>query len=175
VTGLRPHTKSFSQEARDTLGVAFGRAREAAGYPSRPAFAKASGVGKTSLYKLESGIPVSASVYEAAARAIPGWTEDTPIAVLAGEDPPSTDVVIAAARDAGPELEDESSDAEDEVPPNWTEDEEQMWTKARVVIWPDLTRGQWRIMQDRYLRLQAAARRGAVLKATEQATQGDRS
>lgn len=88
VTGLRPHTKSFSQEQRETLGLAFTRAREAAGW-SRPAFSRISRVGKTSLYKLETGIPVGPSVYEAAARALPGWNEDTPLGILAGELAPS--------------------------------------------------------------------------------------
>lgn len=101
VTGLRPHTKTFSQEARDRLGIAFARAREAAGYTSRPAFASVSRVGVTSLWKLESGKPVSAVVYEAAARALPNWTEDTPLSILRGEDaaPPAE---TPAATPAGP-------------------------------------------------------------------------
>lgn len=90
VTALRPHTKQYDQVARDALGLAVTRAREAAGY-SRPAFAKVSGVGKTSLYKIESGIPVSASVYEAVARALPRWTEDTPRIILEGGPIPPTE------------------------------------------------------------------------------------
>lgn len=91
VTGLRPHTKSFSQEARDDLGIAIARAREAAGHKFRPSFAKDAGISTTSLWKLETGHPVTASTYEAAARALPRWTEETPVQILNGEDPPPTE------------------------------------------------------------------------------------
>jgi len=99
VTGLRPHTKQYDQAAREVLGLAVIRAREAAGY-TRPAFVKISGVGKTSLYKIESGIPVSASVYEAVARALPRWTEDTPRIVL--EDGPIPPTEPAEVEPSGP-------------------------------------------------------------------------
>jgi hypothetical protein len=88
VTALRPHTKLYTQGDRERLGLAFVRAREAAGYPARPAFSQVSGVGKTSLFKLEKGDPVGPAVYEAAARALPNWTEDTPRLILEGSPPP---------------------------------------------------------------------------------------
>lgn len=87
VTALRPHTKLYNDDARKALGIAFTRAREAAGL-TRPEFSILSGVGKTSLYKLESGIPVGPPVYEAAARALSGWDEDDPRKILEGGQPP---------------------------------------------------------------------------------------
>lgn len=89
VTGLRPHTKEYNRDARERLGLAVQRARERAGYPKRPAFSDVSGVGVTSLWKLETGRPVGPSVYEAVARALPAWNEDTPKEVLEGADPPT--------------------------------------------------------------------------------------
>jgi hypothetical protein len=80
---LRPHTKDYPTDARERLGLAVQRAREAADYPFRPAFAKATGIGMTSLVKLERGQPVGPLVYETVARQL-GWTEDTPRAILEG-------------------------------------------------------------------------------------------
>lgn len=88
VTARRPHTKLYDKTDRVRLGLSVARAREAAGYPFRPAFEKASGVGSTSLWKLENGDPVGPLVYEAVARALPGWTEDTPRQILEGASPP---------------------------------------------------------------------------------------
>lgn len=81
---LRPHTKMFPLEARERLGLAIQRAREAANYLSRPAFAKTLPIGLTSLVKLETGKPVGPTVYEAVARMLPNWTEDTPVSILEG-------------------------------------------------------------------------------------------
>lgn len=80
---LRPHTKDYPTDARERLGLAVQRAREAADYPFRPAFAKATGIGMTSLVKLERGQPVGPLVYETVARQL-GWTEDTPRVILEG-------------------------------------------------------------------------------------------
>lgn len=77
------------------------RAREAAGYPYRPGFAKASGVGVTSLWKLESGEPVGPAVYEAVARILPGWDEDTPRRILEGDEPPAARGREPAGNSAG--------------------------------------------------------------------------
>lgn len=44
----------------------------------------------TSLVKLERGKPVGPLVYEAAARALPGWTEDTPRTILDDPEAPTT-------------------------------------------------------------------------------------
>lgn len=99
VTARRPHTKLYEQSDRERLGKAVARAREAAGFKFRPAFEKASGVGSTSLYKLEAGDPVGPTVYEAAARALPNWTEDTPRLILEGADPPPTTPMEQAAPD----------------------------------------------------------------------------
>lgn len=83
----RPHTKEFPQEARDVLGLAVIRAREALGLPQRT-FAMTARIGRTSLFKLENGIGVGAVVHEAVGRALPGWTEDTPLSILEGDEPP---------------------------------------------------------------------------------------
>lgn len=165
VTGLRPHTKAFSQEARDALGIAVMRAREAAGHPFRPTFAEAAGIGKTSLYKLESGIAVSASVYEAAARVLPNWTEDTPRLILEGEPPPpTTPIEVPAPDDAA----DESAVDHTE----WSEEDEQRYQLLKGMLRTqglEMTPHTLRIMKEEYDRLAADQR------ASEQATQGEHS
>lgn len=80
----RVHTRAFSDEARERLGLAVMRAREASGHPYRPSFARATGLSVRSIVKLEGGEPVGAPVYEAAARGLPGWDEDTPRVILEG-------------------------------------------------------------------------------------------
>lgn len=87
VVTQRSHTKEFDIEARRALGLAVIRAREAMGLSQR-AFAAEARIGRTSLYKLETGEPVGPPVYEAVSRALPGWTEDTPRAILSGEAAP---------------------------------------------------------------------------------------
>lgn len=85
VTVLRPHTRRYSEDARTRLGIAVTRAREALGHQFRPSFVEVvHGVGLTSLVKLETGKPVGPAVYEAVARALPNWTEDTPVTILEG-------------------------------------------------------------------------------------------
>lgn len=86
VAPRRPHTRDYDQPARDTLGKAVVRAREEAGYTWSSLMA-AAGIGKTSLFNLERGVPVGPKVYEAVARALPGWTVDTPVEILEGRLP----------------------------------------------------------------------------------------
>lgn len=93
VDALRPNTKIYDPAARRRLGVAVARAREALGHRWRPSFAEQAGISVPSLLNLESGRPVGPTVYEAVARAIPGWDEDTPRAVLEGATPPSAAAV----------------------------------------------------------------------------------
>jgi len=88
VTGQRPHTRDYPDAARTRLGVIITRTRQAIGYKGRPEFTSIAGVGLTSLVKLETGKPVGPDVYEAVARALPGWTEDTPLLILEGADAP---------------------------------------------------------------------------------------
>lgn len=97
VAGTRPHTREFSQEARERLGVAVTRAREALGHPRRPSFVKLLTISIRSLVKLEDGDPVGAAVYEAVARELPGWTEDTPREILDGGPVPSARAATASA------------------------------------------------------------------------------
>lgn len=106
VTALRPHTKLYDKTARVRLGLAVARAREAAGYQFRPAFEKAAGVGSTSLWKLENGDPVGPLVYEAVARALPGWNEDTPRQILEGESAPTPEKAAAGPAIPQPETDD---------------------------------------------------------------------
>lgn len=91
----RVHTKEFSVEARARLGLAITRAREASGHPYRPSFAREVGLSVRSIVNIESGKPVGASVYEAVARGLPGWDENTPQAILGGS--PAPDVSAAPA------------------------------------------------------------------------------
>lgn len=87
----RPNTKDYPEDARKALGVAVARGREAAGHQWRPSFAKAAKMSLRSLVKLETGEPVGPTVYEAAARALPAWTVDTPRDILEGGQPPEPD------------------------------------------------------------------------------------
>lgn len=90
VAVTRPHTRDYPEEARARLGVAATRAREALGHPKRPAFARLASISVRSLFKLENGDPVGPSVYEAVARQIPNWDEDTPVGILGGGEVPPT-------------------------------------------------------------------------------------
>lgn len=87
MSATRPHTKDYSQTDRDRLGVAVQRAREAVS-AYRPKFAALAGIGVTSLVKLETGKPVGPYVYETVSRALPSWTEDTPVVILKGGEAP---------------------------------------------------------------------------------------
>lgn len=80
----RPRTSEYGSAARERLGLAVTRAREAAGYRSRPSFADATKIGLRTLLKLEKGEPVGPATYEAVGRFLPGWDEDTPRAILEG-------------------------------------------------------------------------------------------
>lgn len=101
VAGQRLNTKNYSEERRIALGVAIARAREGAGHSWRPSFAEAARISVRSLVKLETGEPVGPQVYEAAARALPGWTLDTPTAILEGAAPPP---VVEAQPEFNPEI-----------------------------------------------------------------------
>jgi hypothetical protein len=97
-------TGVYPQDARWRLADAVKKAREAAGYRSRPAFYKAAGIGKRSLENVESMEPGAASVGEsvlhAIGRALPGWTEDTPRIVLEGGAIPVIETVPAASAES---------------------------------------------------------------------------
>ena len=101
VAETRPHTREYSPEARQRLGIAVQRARETAGHTYRPSFATLIGKSVRSLVKLEQGEPVGPTVYEAAADHIPGWTRDTPKSILDGDPAPAPVVdtgEVSAAR-----------------------------------------------------------------------------
>ena len=90
----RVRTANYSSEARDRLGEAVLKAREALSL-SRPQFvASAAKAGitlnKKSLELVESGQPgVGQSFLFALGRALPNWNEDTPKAILEGAPAPS--------------------------------------------------------------------------------------
>lgn len=83
----RLRTRDYSPEARERLGDAVTKAREAAGYKWRTEFAKAAGgINVRSIEMLENGEPgVGQTILYAVARALPNWTEDTVRHIL--EDP----------------------------------------------------------------------------------------
>lgn len=94
VADERPHSRVFSDEVRKEVGLAIKRAREGAGHPFRPSFVVVAGspLGRRSLLKLESGVPVGAPVYEAAGRTLglyyEDWGRDTPLAMFRGAPEP---------------------------------------------------------------------------------------
>lgn len=94
----RPHTKTYSQEARERLGLAVVRAREAAGYTHRPALSDKVGISVRSIVKLEQGDPVGPPVYEAVARALPHWDVTTPKAILEGAAAPPLEGEVTRER-----------------------------------------------------------------------------
>jgi len=162
VTGLRPHTKTFSQQARERLGVAVARAREAAGY-TRPAFQALSGVGKTSLYYLEKGDPVGAPVYEAVARALPGWTEDTPVEILKDGPIPSTVAESESAANEPPPGESEPLPGLKGV--EWTADDERRYQKLQAIFrneGVELSVRTYLIMKDHFEILERTRRRAGL-------------
>lgn len=112
MTAARPHTKLYPDRARETLGLAITRAREAAGYPTRPTFANLAKISVRSLVKVETGDPVGPAVYEAVARALPGWDEDAPRVVLEGGPIPQP------GTQPEPDLADETD--------GWTDEDEQL-------------------------------------------------
>jgi hypothetical protein len=83
----RLRTANYSDKAKKDLGDAFAKAREAAGYKSTAAFARAARIKSVaSLEMLENGKPgVGQSILFAVGRFMPGWTEDTPRQILEGE------------------------------------------------------------------------------------------
>lgn len=91
VATRRLRTANYDDVARQRLGDAFAKAREAAGYRTTAAFGRAAGIRSTaSLEWLERGRPgVGQSILFAVGRFMPGWTEDTPRAILEGGDVPS--------------------------------------------------------------------------------------
>lgn len=100
-------TKDWPADARVVLGEAHRRAREAAGWETQTAYAEASGISLRSITDLETqdgkstvGKLVLRRTGEFLGRSLPGWTADTPRAILDGapvpEIPaPPPDAVVA--------------------------------------------------------------------------------
>lgn len=87
VSTERPATGEFTDKERHLLGLAITRARERMGLSQRE-LARRARISRTPLWKLENGEPVTAPMYEAVARVLPGWTEDTPRGILEGRPAP---------------------------------------------------------------------------------------
>lgn len=91
----RVRTANYSTEARERLGEAALKAREALGFSRPQLIAAAANIGvtlnKKSLELVEKGQPgVGQSFLFALGRFLPNWTEDTAKAILEGEPPPTT-------------------------------------------------------------------------------------
>jgi transcriptional regulator with XRE-family HTH domain len=85
MTARTLRTADYSQDARERLGAAVAAARTALGFKFRPGFAKDAGVSLRSLADIERGKPgVGEANLLTVARALPGWTEDTPREILEG-------------------------------------------------------------------------------------------
>jgi hypothetical protein len=95
-------TKDYSAAARKALGEAVDAARRAAGYRFRTDFVRAHGIRNLrGLEMLEQGLPgVGQATLLEVARALPGWDENTPRAILEGGDPPSISENQVAASNA---------------------------------------------------------------------------
>lgn len=126
----RVHTKEYAAEDRERLGLAVTRAREASGHPYRPSFAKAAGLSVRSIVNLETGKPVGPVVYEAAARLLPGWTEDTPREILDGGAVP--DLVIRPDHRVSPVL-------------TATPDDPRFWIALRDEVRPEQFEELWKL------------------------------
>ena len=103
MTPRRLRTRDYSKDARNRLGEAVVRAREAAGFKYRTHFAKAAGgINVRSLEMLENGDEgVGQSILFAVARALPNWTEDTPRRILEDEHFPIPPTAQEIAGEAG--------------------------------------------------------------------------
>ncbi|TWE22905.1 hypothetical protein [Prauserella muralis] len=112
----RLRTADYSDQARDRLASAVTDAREADGYQSRPAFARAANISLRVLAAVENAEPtVGEKTLRAIGRTLSNWTPDTPRTVLEGgpipplpDAPPpreperTEDEVIAAIRRSAP-------------------------------------------------------------------------
>lgn len=78
-------TADYDQVARDRLGEAVTKAREAMGHKFRPSFAALAKISKRSLADLETGKPtVGEANLRAVGAVVPTWTEDSPRIILEG-------------------------------------------------------------------------------------------
>jgi hypothetical protein len=94
-------TRDYPDDARKRLGKEVERARRAAGYRYRTDFCRSHGIKNLrGLEMLESGQPgVGQAFLFEIARALPGWTEETPQVVLdGGEPPPLSDRAVEPGR-----------------------------------------------------------------------------
>lgn len=94
VPGKQLRTANFSQDDRERLGKEVAKARRAAGFRGRRAFAEVAKVGKRSIDAVELFEPtVGEDVLQAIGRALGGyfedWNEDTPRVILVDEFTPS--------------------------------------------------------------------------------------
>jgi len=118
-------TSNYTAEDRNRLGEAVEAARLAAGYKFRTEFVRAHGIknlrGLELLEQGQTGVG-QAFLYEVA-RALPGWTEDTPRAILEGAAAPPI-----AAEGTVP---DPATDAEDD---GWSDEDEEFYQSLVVFL-----------------------------------------
>lgn len=99
----RLSTSNYTEAARIRLGEAVAQARDAAGFKYRTEFGRAHGINPKSLELLELGKPgVGQSILFAVGRALPGWTEDTPRAILDGGPIPGAEPASGQAPEPEP-------------------------------------------------------------------------
>lgn len=110
-------TKDYPEADRKRLGQAVETARRAAGYRYRTDFVRANGIKNLrGLEMLEQGQPgVGQAFLFEVARALPGWDESTPQAVLEGQDPPPAEPVVEPAESKHSPAEPNPADYPDEL------------------------------------------------------------
>lgn len=118
VPGKQLRTANFSPDDRIRLGEAVKKARRAAGFRSRRAFAEIAKVGKRSIDAVELFEPgVGEDVLEAIGRALghyfDDWNEDTPRAILEDEAEPSNTPCRDARQPAEQEVDEGDPNPED--------------------------------------------------------------
>lgn len=85
----RLRTADYPPAARRRLGDAVIAARKTLGYDEPARFAKLAGVSPRALWSVENAEPtVGEKVLDKIARAIPGWSTETPRRILDGARPP---------------------------------------------------------------------------------------
>lgn len=124
VPGQQLRTANFSHDDRVRFGEAVKKARRAAGFRSRRAFAEAAGVGKRSIDAVELfepvvGEDVLSAIGRTLGRFFEDWSEDTPRAILEEELQPSN-----TPRRDGPPSADKEVDEVDPDPEQYPEMED---------------------------------------------------
>lgn len=120
---LQTNTSDYSEDKRVALATAVVRARDAAGWTQKE-LAERAGVSTRRVASVEGAEEgVGRRVLEAIGRALPGWDEDTPRAVLEGSPAPPTPGSAPENQPLTPQLE-----PDDE---GWTEADQELMDAIR--------------------------------------------